>query len=327
MRKTIICIAAAILFAAGAPSAFAQEVSLGGQPVGIELSVEGVLVAGVSEVTTAKGVRCPAGDAGIEAGDLIKRMDGTETETVEDVLSAVEKAGGRSIKTQLLRGGKEVSLSITPVRSDDERWMLGMLLRDGISGIGTLTFYDPDSGRYGALGHSVTDESSGETVTLDEGSILGAEIVGVVQGKEGDPGELKGCTDASDTLGSIDDNADCGIFGTAFQLLGGEKIETGEMKPGKAELVTTVQGHENASYSITIDRVYSENGCRRALITVSDPLLLSITGGIVQGMSGSPIIQNGRLVGAVTHVFVEDPTRGCCVGIEEMLERAGISAA
>ena len=327
MKKTIICIASLLTFALCAPTAFAQEVNLGGQPVGIELSVAGVLVAGVSEVETQSGTKCPAKAAGVEPGDVITGMDGTDTETIAEVLAAVERAGGRSIAVRVLRGEKLFTFNVTPECSEDGRWMLGMLLRDGISGIGTLTFYDPDSGRYGALGHCVTDSDTGTVLRLGEGSILSAEIVGVVQGVEGEPGELKGCTDPAASIGNIDDNAGCGIFGTAYLALGGEKVETGELRPGAAEIVTTVQGHDNASYSVSVDRVYSDAGTQRALITVTDPLLLGITGGIVQGMSGSPIMQDGRLVGAVTHVYVEDPTRGCCIGIEEMLEEAGISAA
>ena len=327
MKKTIICIASVLAFAMCAPTAFAQEVSLGGQPVGIEVRVEGVLVAGMSEIESESGTKCPARAAGIEPGDIITEMDGTNTETIADVLTALEKADGKCVTVRILRGEKEMTFEIAPMRAEDGRWVLGMLLRDGISGIGTLTFYDSASGRYGALGHCVTDSETGNALKLGEGSILGAEIVGVVQGKEGDPGELKGCTDPTASLGSIDSNADCGIFGTAYCILGGEKVETGELRPGPAEIVTTVQGHDNARYSVNIDRVYTDSGTRRALITVTDALLIEITGGIVQGMSGSPIMQNGRIVGAVTHVYVEDPTKGCCIGIEEMLEQAGISAA
>ena len=182
--------------------------------------------------------------------------------------------------------------------------MLGLLLRDGLSGIGTLTFRDPDSGIFGALGHSINDAATGLAVPVREGSITDAQIVSVTPGAAGAPGELDGCADLGRVLGEITRNSEVGIFGLSSESFGGRCLETGELTAGPASIVSTVSGHETREYAVEINRVYREAGGTHAMLSVTDAELLARTGGIVQGMSGSPILQNGRLVGAVTHVSV-----------------------
>ncbi len=313
-----------VLAAALGTAAFAQELLLGGQAVGIQISTRGVLVAGLTEISTADGESCPAGDAGICAGDLIVGVGGTELDSAQDFVNAVGELDGQPVTVTVERGGVTDSYTVQPVQSSEGQWMLGMWLRDGISGIGTLTFIDPDSGVYGALGHSISDSGTELLVPLRDGSITDAEIVSVVPGSSGNPGELNGCADAGKTLGSVERNTELGIYGHVFTQIGKVVVETGEMHTGAAAIISTVNGREAKEYDAEINRIYNEAGGQRMMLTVTDPELCSMTGGIVQGMSGSPVMQDGKLVGAVTHVFVSDPTKGFGIGIYDMLEAAGI---
>jgi len=306
--------------------AYAQELLVGGQAVGIQISTEGVLVAGFCPVETAAGSVCPAEDAGVKEGDLIIRAAGSPVPDANTLVEAVEKAEG-SLSLGVRRGAQELNIAVTPAVGEDGQPMLGILLRDGLSGIGTLTFCDPESGIFGALGHSVNDGRSGLTVPLREGSITDAQIVSVRPGTSGKPGELDGVADVGHVLGSIERNTDEGIFGTAFDSLGGRRLEVGVITAGPASIVSTVEGHEAREYAVEVNRVYRDSGGTHAMLSVTDPVLLARTGGIVQGMSGSPIIQDGRLVGAVTHVFVSDSARGYAVSIQDMLRAAGIIQA
>ena len=212
-----------------------------------------------------------------------------------------------------------------PALSETRQWLLGLWLRDGVSGIGTITFIEPHSGLFGALGHSVNDESSGRSVPLREGWISAAEIVSVSPGVPGTPGELCGGASA-EKIGSVEKNTAAGIFGHLSGPQNGRLVQTGEIRTGRASIVSTLAGHEAKEYAVEIDRVYSEGGQTHALLTVTDAALSSGAGGIVQGMSGSPILQDGSIVGAVTHVFVNDPRRGFAIGIYDMLDAAGAAA-
>ena len=232
---------------------------------------------------------------------------------------------GETAEITVRRGETSQTLPVQSVRSADGQWMLGLWLRDESSGIGTLTFYDPSSGRYGALGHGVTDETSGETLPIRGGRITEAQIVSVTPGSPGTPGELTGCAERSSALGSIEKNCEKGIYGEAGAVLGEGSAEVGTPTPGPASMLTTLEGRRVKAYAVEISRVYTEEGVQRMLLTVTDPLLRELAGGIVQGMSGSPILQDGRIVGAVTHVLVSDPCRGFGIGIADMLAEAGIA--
>lgn len=323
MKKFSISMACALgLLSCFSLTAFAQELLLGGRIVGIEMSTRGVLVAELSRVETAEGQSCPAKDAGIEPGDIILSVNGAPVEKGADIIAAVENSAGEELHLGLERSGRAMQLSLRPALSGEGQWMLGMWLRDGVSGIGTLTFQDPASGIYGALGHAISDK--GKAVELKEGSICKAQIVAVEPGAAGDPGELKGCSELDEPLGSIEKNSPSGIFGKSFEALAMEKVETGKLSTGPAYMLSTINGSEARPYSVEINRVYRDQGREQAVITVTDPELLAKTGGIVQGMSGSPLLQNGKLVAAVTHVFVADPSRGYALGISDMLRAAGI---
>ncbi len=295
-----------------------------GQAVGIQAETDGLLVAGLAEVETAEGSVSPARDAGLRVGDVITAIGGAPVRTADDFLAALERAGEKT-RVTFVRGGAEKTCTVTPAAAADGTLQLGLWLRDGISGIGTVTYCDPATGDYGALGHGVTDEESGALLPLRSGSLLTAEIADAKPGAEGVPGELIGSIDPDAPLGDVAENSVFGIFGTLAESPDGTPVETaadGEVATGPAVIRTTVAGCAPAEYAVEISRVYRESGCTRYLLTVTDEALLNATGGIVQGMSGSPILQNGRLVGAVTHVLLNDPTKGYGVSIDTMLAAA-----
>ncbi|MBR3293114.1 MAG: SpoIVB peptidase [Oscillospiraceae bacterium] len=326
MKKIMIGVLCSLLLAGAPPVAAAQELSLGGQPVGIEVQTAGVLVAGFAEVSGAGESVSPAREAGLQEGDRIVQVGETRVNSAQEFIDAVTRRQGERVSLRLLRGGSEQTVELQPVQAEDGQWMLGLWLRDQSAGIGTLTFYDPDTGIYGALGHSVSDETTGEPLPIRGGQITDAQIVSVQPGSRGAPGELSGCADHAQVLGEIRKNSDKGIYGVAGRALGAGSAAVGVATPGPASILTTLEGRQVRAYSVEISRVYQEQGAQRLLLTVTDPMLRQIAGGIVQGMSGSPIVQDGKLVGAVTHVLVNDPCRGYGIGIRDMLDEAGLAA-
>lgn len=320
-KKLLSFLIAAFLMFTMSAAALADSLVPGGQALGIAMETDGVMVAGLTPVATADGERSPAEDSGLMQGDIIVKLGSADIVSVADFISAAENLSGDKTTITVKRDDKLRQLNITPALCTDGVYKLGLMLRDGISGIGTLTYYDPETGIYGALGHSISDAESGKILPLNDGSITGAEIVGIVPGQAGSPGELSGAPEESNVLGDIRINCGCGIFGVA-DLSGNESLELGKMKQGNANIYCTVSGTDVEAYDIQIDKISSADGYTVAKLHVTDPRLLSLTGGIVQGMSGSPIIQDGHLVGAVTHVFVNDPTGGYGISIQDMLDAA-----
>lgn len=297
-----------------------------GTTVGIELKTDGVLVVGL---TTPEGsAASPAGKAGILPGDLIIRLGDQKIASAADLLSAVREIDGGEITVTFRRGNVVRQYAVKPALSPEGDYKLGLWLRDGVSGIGTVTFYDPSTGLYGALGHAITDADTGVVIPMGRGEILDSVVIDVRKGVAGTPGELCGAFDVGKKRGNIVSNTDRGIFGflnsgDAMRQLSSALPVAREAKPGAATILSNVKGREIGEYAVEISKVYKndENG-RSLMLTVTDPGLLEITGGIVQGMSGSPIIQDGKLVGAVTHVLVNDPTRGYGISVGSMLEAA-----
>ena len=305
MKRQILAAGLALGLIAALPGvAFAQELAVGGQIVGIQISTRGVMVAGLGSVETAEGSRSPAKEAGIHEGDFVTAVNGREVDSAGALIAAVGELQGASAELSLLREEKSLCVTITPVLSKEDQWMLGMWLRDGISGIGTVTFCDPATGTYGALGHSVSDEKSGQTLPMSRGSITEAEVVDVVRGAVGAPGELNGCSDVGRVLGSVEKNTDHGIYGHVTAPLGGRIVETGTIDLGPATILSTVSGREAKEYRAEVTRLYKDGDGLHAMIVITDSELRDRTGGIVQGMSGSPVLQDGKLVAAITHVSV-----------------------
>ena len=297
-----------------------------GDPVGIELNTEGVTVVGLSGVPADSGNPGPAERAGIAAGDIITGIGGETVTDARDFLTALARLDGSPVEVDVLRSGRQLRITLTPEKGTGGEWQFGLWLRDGISGIGTMTWYDPASGVYGALGHGVSDLTTGALASPSGGEILASDILDVSPGGSGAPGELCGRADPDDVLGNILKNTDAGIFGQLFSPAEGTPTPVApesEIRLGPASILCSVSGREIRSYDVEITRLYHDpEDTRCMMLTVTDPALLSATGGIVQGMSGSPVLQDGRLIGAVTHVLVSDPTRGYGVSVERMVKAA-----
>lgn len=301
-----------------------------GNAVGIKLFADGVMVVGLTEIETKNGARCPAADCGLLEGDVITYVGSEKLDSSSELRELLQSQNGEELTLRVIRGGKQMQLSAQTVCAAGGAWQLGAWVRDSMAGIGTLTFYDPESGIFGALGHGITDIDTALLMPLSSGAIMDAEVVDVKKGEAGSPGELHGRFDLTQDLGALYDNTACGIFGTLADAPENAKAlpagGRGYAKAGKATILTTVNGTEVREYDVEITKIYSDDkaGVRNLAIRVTDPELLAATGGIVQGMSGSPILQNGRLIGAVTHVMVSDPQCGYGVFIETMLEGARI---
>lgn len=288
----------------------------GGYTVGIKLYAEGLMVTEVESGT-------PAQQAGIRKGDVIIAADGKKTDSAQALLGSIQKS--EPIVVRVERGGREAEFLVTPEKTPSG-YRLGVLVRDHIAGIGTVTYYDPETGSYGALGHGVSSLDGTQLLMMQSGYLVRSSVAEVRTGTRGAPGELHGIFDVTDAVGTVEKNTSCGIFGTLAQPAPGIAVETAsrsQITVGPAEILSNVEGEQVQRFSIRIDRIDpdAKNG-RNLLITVTDEALLAKTGGIVQGMSGSPILQNGRLVGVVTHVLVNDPTSGYGIFIENMLDAA-----
>ncbi len=312
--------------------ALAQDhyVILGGYPFGIKMMAQGVMVVGFGSVQTENGLLNPAVDAGLKEGDVVLAMDGVTVSTNARLQELVAKSKGKPIALSVQRKGKNLQLTLQPVRCTDGVYRVGMWVRDSAAGLGTMTFYHPQSGAYGGLGHSVCDSDTGDRISLLTGEIVSAKVLDVQPAKSGTPGAIVGTISAGETLGTIRENKDCGVFGTlAKPPDGGQTLRVAhpqEVKTGDATLYCSVEGAPRA-YACRIDKIVLNHATQNLIVTVTDTHLLSLTGGIVQGMSGSPIVQNGLLVGAVTHVFVNTPQKGYGVFAETMLESACRAAA
>jgi stage IV sporulation protein B len=296
-----------------------------GDAVGLSISCEGVMVTATRN-ENGESIS-PARASGIEPGDVIIRVGDATVRSGEDLRAALDSLSGAPIDVRVKRGGRELTYTVTPRREPDGSYRLGLVVRDMLTGIGTLTFYDPESGVFGALGHSAGDSDTGVILPLRDGVIANTSIVGVVRGQAASPGQLRGSFDASGTIGHLRANTERGIFGVlndAEAAHGRQAVPVGateEIETGSASILCTVAGNDVREYAVEITRVYSGagNAERGMMLSVSDPELIELTGGIVQGMSGSPILQNGKLIGAVTHVLVGDPTKGYGISIESML--------
>ena len=308
------------------------HVSVLGTPFGMKLYTDGVLVIDITTVETVSGSISPGEDAGVKKGDYILSADGKQVLTNEELSAAVAASGGNRIKLVIKRGGAQKTVYVTPALSKETNsYRIGLWVRDSSAGIGTLTFYSPATGIVCGLGHGVCDEDTGDLLELKNGEIVSAEIVSVEKGSSGSPGQLKGRFTYG-TIGKIDCNSEKGVYSVLKGKLGFSRLtETAlkqEVKDGDAQILCTVDGREPQLYSCRIKKRSSAylSATQNMTVTVTDPELLKLTGGIVQGMSGSPILQNGKLIGAVTHVLIDDPTTGYAIFAENMLKEAESTA-
>ncbi len=303
------------------------EVLLSGRPFGIKIFTDGVMVVGITGVKAEKETADPAKNAGIKKGDIILKANDKQLCSNEDLRSVIENSGGGSVSLLCKRGESSFVTELYPVLcAEDNTFKAGIWVRDSSAGIGTMTFVEPQNGAFAGLGHSVCDVDTGETLTVLSGQALCAEIIGITKGQKGAAGEIQGCFISNKPLGDISVNSECGVFGKYSGVTDEfEKAEVAmrqEVKKGDAEILSFVSG-EAKHYTCKIEKISMNDKKQQNLtIKITDSGLLDLTGGIVQGMSGSPIIQDGRLVGAVTYVFVDDPTMGYGIFAESMLENA-----
>lgn len=297
-----------------------------GRTLGVTMDTKGLLVLGTGFVDGENNEVYEPSKGVLETGDLILRANGRILENKEAFLETVENSGGQTLRLTLRRGGTEKEVEITPAFSAAEQaYKLGVWIRDSIQGIGTVTFYDPSDGSFGALGHGVYDVDTGGLMVIREGSLTDVTLSDVVKGQKGEPGELTGSVEMDRKLGKIRKNTEVGIYGSAGSgVFGGQALPIAtadEIERGEAVILSDLEGSGVQEYSIEITGVDRSGDWKHRDMTlrVTDPRLLEKTGGIVQGMSGSPIVQNGRLVGAVTHVFSKDPTKGYGIFIENMM--------
>ena len=300
-----------------------------GRAVGIKLFSDGVLVVGLSEIPTEGGNAAPAKECGLKEGDIITHINSKEVDTIEQVQSLLQDLEGDQMSIRCLRGEKQLQMTVQAVKcSSDGSYKLGAWIRDSMAGIGTMTFYDPESGTFGALGHGINDVDTAQLMPLQSGGIMEASVVDVKKGAKGAPGELHGAFESGEDAGDLRANTEGGVFGTLSHkaLVDGltpvEAARPDQVKLGPATILSNIAGETVEEYTVEITRVClaDDGDTRDLMLTVTDPRLLETTGGIVQGMSGSPILQNGRLVGAVTHVLINDPTCGYGILLENMLQ-------
>lgn len=305
-----------------------RVVTVCGTPFGIKMFANGAMVVGFSDIYTATGYQNPAKTAGLKMGDVVVSIAGKKTKTNEDVAAALQNVKGAPAEVVYKRDGKEKSVLITAVLdSATGTYRTGMWVRDSTAGIGTLTFANNIDGVFAGLGHSIHDVDTGKTVLLRKGEIVPVEITGAIIGTQGSPGELKGRFLSTLATGDIVFNTETGVYGKAYGYFKGLDVEVAlpqEIMPGAVQIYTTINGETPKMYSAEIEKISmtSDDPNRNMVIHITDPRLLAATGGIVQGMSGSPILQNGVLIGAITHVLVNDPARGYAIFAQSMLDTA-----
>lgn len=303
-----------------------RVVALCGTPFGIKMVTDGVMVVGTGAVTDCNSrAVSPAQTAGIQEGDIILSINGEKISSKKQLTKLVESSAGQPLSLVVRRGEQLTSLHLSPVRSSlDNSYHLGLWVRDSSAGIGTMTFYDPNNGCFAGLGHAICDVDTGQLMPLSQGEIVEASIIGVHAGKSGSPGQLQGAFVANRSIGSLYTNSYNGVYGRLLsQPVDAQTIpmaQCQEVRQGPVKILTTVSGQKPQLFDACIEKLSlsQDEPTKNMVLRITDPDLLELSGGIVQGMSGSPIIQDGMLVGAVTHVFVNDPTRGYGIFAENM---------
>ena len=310
------------------------EVYPGGISIGVKINNKGALVVGYSDISTHEGLsESPGKVAGIELGDIIEEVNGENIETCSDLISKVKTCRNDEMTVKILRGNSEITKKVSLIKEDNE-YKIGLWVGDSTAGIGTLTFYDKDSKTFGALGHPITDGDTNVSFNIKSGTLLRSSVLSIKKGERGNPGEIKGLfINENESIGNIEKNTNSGIYGDGSVELINPNFNKAmtvayrdEIKEGHAQIITTVEDGGAKAYDIEILKLLpqDEPGSKSMIIKIVDPVLLEKTGGIVQGMSGSPIIQNGKIIGAVTHVLINKPDVGYGIYIEWMLQDAGV---
>lgn len=304
--------------------AYSEYIIAGGENIGIELNSKGIIIVGTYEVDEKN----PAKDANLHVGDIITSINNSKVATIEEMLTEIDKLGDvSSVNINYLRGSKTYSTTLNLIKDSNDVYKTGLYVKDSITGVGTLSFIDPNTKIYGALGHEIIEKSTGQKLEIKDGKIYNSTVTSITPSDDGNPGEKNARYDSSIVYGDVKENTSSGIFGSYTDTLPDKKLykvaEPSQVKTGSAKILTVLSGEEVNEYDINIISVSKEDKeIKNILFEITDPQLLEKTGGIVQGMSGSPIIQGEYIIGAVTHVVVDNPKRGYGIFIVNMLEEA-----
>lgn len=302
-----------------------------GNAIGMKLYTKGVLVVGMSQIKTENNEnKKPYENSGIEQGDTIIAVNDNEVSSTDELIKEVNASNGNKIKIKYLKDNETLETSIIPVKSDNE-YKIGLWVRDATAGVGTLTFYEPDTNLFMALGHGISDIDTEEIVDIASGELITANILSIKKGEKGSPGEIRGTIESGNKIGEISKNTNLGVYGTVtnksyLDLNNSQEMEVAtrsEIEEGKAQIICQLDNSEKETYDIEIEKVYLSNNVdnKSMLIKITDEELLNKTGGIIQGMSGAPVIQNGKFIGAVTNVLVNDPTQGYAIFADMMIKQ------
>ena len=311
------------------------ELYAGGNSVGVRVSTDGVLAVGYSDLTTGEGeVESPAQNGGIQIGDRLISVNGNKIKNSKDLSKKINESKSENVEILIERNGEEITKNINLSKNADGDYKIGLWVRDSTAGVGTLTFYDKESGKYGAIGHSITDSETEKILSIKNGDLLNSSIISIKKGVKGNPGELRGIFSSDKKpIGNVTGNTQCGIFGSMntenLKNINNKTYKVGwrdEIQPGPAQIITTIDEEGPKLYDIEIVKLAKQDSIstKSMVIKITDERLLEKTGGVVQGMSGSPIIQNDKIIGAVTHVLVNKPEVGYGIYIEWMLKDAKI---
>ena len=298
-----------------------------GRAIGMKMYTKGVLVVGMSEIEGQK----PYENSGIETGDKIVEINNQKINNTDELIACVNSSNGEKIEITYVSDNEEEVTSILPVKTGENEYKLGLWVRDAAAGVGTLTFYEPSTGEFGALGHGINDVDTYELIDIANGELVTTNIVDIVKGEDGTPGEIRGIIDGESTIGSIYKNTSYGVYGkvidtSRLNLYTSNELEVAnrnEIKTGKAQIMCELENGKIEKYEIEIQKIFLENNQdnKSMLIKVTDEDLIEKTGGIIQGMSGAPIIQNGKFIGAITHVLVNDSKTGYAVFADLMIKQ------
>lgn len=303
-----------------------------GELIGVKMYTSGVLVVGMSEIEGKdEKMYKPYLDSGIEEGDMIVEMNSEKITNTDELINVVNESNGNEIEIKYVRSDETITTSITPIKNEQNEYKIGLWVRDAAAGVGTLTFYEPSTGNFAALGHGIVDIDTGGILHIANGELVTSKLVSIKKGIKNEPGEIKGSIDGGQTIGEITKNTNFGVYGSVnnranLDFTNAVEYEVAlrsEIKTGEAEVICELEDGQKSTYKIEIQKIYTSNNYdnKSMLIKITDERLLEKTGGIIQGMSGSPIIQDGKFVGAITNVLVSDPTTGYAIFGDLMIKQ------
>ncbi len=322
-KKTVIMLLLSFFIIPINALAYSDKIIVGGENIGITLNSDGVLIVGVYDVDGKN----PATEAGLKTGDVITEVNKKEVNNIEDMASKINDSSDGSVSVGYMRNGKKQTATLKLSKDENDVYKTGLYVKDSVTGIGTLTFIDPGTKLFGALGHEIQEQTTGKLLEIKDGKIFDSTVTGVIPSSDGNPGEKQAKYDASKTTGDVAENTTQGIFGTYTNEIPDRETykvaKPSDIKTGKAKILTVLDGKEIKEYEINITKINKkEQKNKNFVFEITDKDLLDKTNGIIQGMSGSPIVQGDYIIGAVTHVVVDNPHKGYGIFITNMLEEA-----